>query len=54
VVPRRPFTSEDESRLRALLTEKAFRYPFEIDIVYLDEISRAPSGKFEEFISEVA
>jgi phenylacetate-CoA ligase len=54
VVPLHPFTPAEEDGIRTLLVEKAFRHPFEIDIVYLDEISRSPSGKFEEFVSEVA
>jgi phenylacetate-CoA ligase len=54
LVPARPFTRAEEERVRALLVEKAFGYPFEIDFVYLEEIPRQPNGKFEEFMSELA
>ncbi|MGH6938750.1 phenylacetate--CoA ligase family protein [Hypericibacter sp.] len=48
----RPLTSEEEATLRAhILT----RLPvvFEIDFVYVDEISMSAAGKLENFISEI-
>jgi phenylacetate-CoA ligase len=53
LVPKHPFTRAEEDQVRALLVEKAFEHPFEIDFVYLRDIPRQPNGKFEEFMSEV-
>ena len=52
LVVKRPLTREEEDRLRTLLVEY-FDYPFEIRLIYVDEIERAPSGKFEDFRSNV-
>ena len=52
VVAERPLTDEETGRMRDMFTDFV-GHPFSIDIVYVDEIERAPSGKFEEFRSEV-
>ena len=49
---RRALTTDKEGRLTAWLHER-FQYPVEIAFTYHDEISRAASGKFLDFISEI-
>ena len=53
VVAVRELTAEESGRMRDIFTEFV-GHPFTIDIIYVDEIPRTPSGKFEEFWSEVA
>ena len=53
LVPSRPVTREEEERMREI-TNRKLGYPFNIRFTYLDEIPRDPSGKFEDFRSEVA
>ena len=53
LVPSRPVTREEEERFREITIRK-LGYPFNIRFTYLDEIPRDPSGKFEDFRSEVA
>jgi len=48
----RPLTREEEEALRRWVGEK-FRYSFTVTFAYYDELPRATSGKFEDFISEV-
>ncbi|MGH6959070.1 MAG: hypothetical protein ACREE7_01160 [Dongiaceae bacterium] len=48
----RTLTAEEEAALRRWVADK-FGHPFEVDFAYLEEIPRKPSGKFEDFISEV-
>lgn len=50
---RRPLTGDEETAIRASLTER-LRYAFDFDFVYVDEIARAANGKFFEFQSEVS
>ncbi|MDA0231126.1 MAG: AMP-binding protein [Proteobacteria bacterium] len=52
MVVRRALTSDEEQRLVVWLHER-FQYPFEITFTYHDEIPRAPSGKFLDYVSEV-
>ena len=52
VVPR-PWTAADEAALRNHLTRN-YRHPFDFTIAYVDDIPRAPNGKYEEFASLVA
>ncbi len=52
VVPR-PLTEAEENGLRDRFTEKA-GYPFDFRFVYVDDIPRSASGKYEYFRSEVA
>ncbi|MBL9123446.1 MAG: phenylacetate--CoA ligase family protein [Planctomycetaceae bacterium] len=52
VVRPAPFTSAEEATLRAYL-QQSLHYPFEIRFAYLDEIPRNPTGKFEDFVSEL-
>lgn len=47
-----PFTLAEEATLREYL-QKSLHYPFEIHFVYLDSIPRNPTGKFEDFVSEL-
>ena len=48
----RPLSGEEEDRIRTSLTDY-LGYPFAIKLTYVDEIERAPSGKFEDFRSDV-
>lgn len=52
VVAAREFTAEEKQVLTAAFN-KAFGYEFEIGWVYVDFIPRSPTGKFEEFVSEI-
>lgn len=47
-----PLTSEQEETLKAALIT-VLGHPFDITFSYYDDLPRAPSGKFEEFISKV-
>lgn len=49
----RALTSEEEAALVKWLRE-VLRHSFEFDFVYVDEIPRSASGKYEEFKSELA
>jgi len=49
----RPLSRDEEERLRAWLETK-LGHAFAIRFIYVDEIPRAPSGKFHDFISQVA
>lgn len=48
----RPFTAEETESVTTAF-KKAFEHDFEIRWVYVDEFPQSPSGKFEEFISEI-
>lgn len=48
-----PLTPDQEEATKDLLV-KCLGHPFRVTITYHDEIPRGPSGKFEEFVSEVA
>lgn len=52
LVVRRQLTESEEERLVSWLHER-FQYPFEIAFSYHDEIPRAPSGKFLDYVSEI-
>ena len=52
LVVRRPLSDAEEEKLVLWLRER-FQYPFEIAFTYHDEIARAPSGKFLDYVSEV-
>ena len=47
-----PLTNVKEWQIGRYLTEK-FRHQFDYQFVYVDDIPRAPNGKFEEFKSEL-
>lgn len=49
----RPFTGEETESLTAAF-RKSFGHNFEICWAYVNEFPKNPSGKFEEFISEIA
>jgi phenylacetate-CoA ligase len=53
VVRHAPFTADETERMIEYL-HQTLRYPFEISIHYVDEIPRSPTGKYEEFRSELA
>jgi phenylacetate-CoA ligase len=53
LVVEREFTPEEKKKFITTL-QKVLRYPFNIDIIYLEDIPRSSGGKFEDFISEVA
>jgi phenylacetate-CoA ligase len=46
------FSSEEESNFKENL-QNSLRHPFNIEIVYLEDIPRSKGGKFEDFISEI-
>lgn len=52
LVALRPLTP-DEADLFVHRLQARFGYPFDIGLCYLDGIPRAPSGKYEDFISEL-
>lgn len=52
LVADRKGTPEEEARLRQLIGER-LGYPFALTVTYLDAIPRSPSGKFEDFRSEL-
>ncbi len=45
--------SAEEQAEAAELTRKAFRYPFKIVLREMDALERGPTGKFEEFLSQL-
>ena len=53
LVTERPLTGAEEDALRAHINAQ-LPWRFDIDFVYVPEIARSASGKFEPFISEVA
>ena len=52
VVARRELTDDEAAFVRELIRSN-LGYPFQVDIVYVDAIPSAASGKFEDFRSEV-
>jgi phenylacetate-CoA ligase len=52
VVPQRPFTSDDEEKMRALIT-KQLGGGFQVAFTYHDAIARGAGGKYEDFRSEL-
>jgi len=49
-VPGRPITAEEEDKFREIIRTR-MGHPYEISFEYLDEIPRAPSGKYEDFVA---
>jgi phenylacetate-CoA ligase len=52
ITPDGPITEEHERDLLALFNER-LGHPFKLKLVYVDEIPRSQSGKYEEFLSRV-
>ena len=52
LVVARPLTAAEEERVRGSVGE-TLQYDPEVRFLYVDEIPLAPSGKFEEFRSEL-
>ncbi|MGB8275333.1 MAG: hypothetical protein WCF16_08720, partial [Alphaproteobacteria bacterium] len=50
LVLNRPLTEEEHDQAVAFV-RKALGYPFQVEIMPVDEIERGPTGKFEEFLS---
>lgn len=48
----RPFEGDEEAHMRKMILD-ALGQPFNLHLVPVDDIPRHPSGKFEDFISEV-
>ena len=48
----RPLTPDEQSEIRNLVNEQ-LGYPFELPIVYVDEIPREASGKYQDYRSEL-
>ncbi|OGQ96336.1 MAG: hypothetical protein A2521_10835 [Deltaproteobacteria bacterium RIFOXYD12_FULL_57_12] len=53
LVTSRPLTNDEEARLISAL-HRRLTYPFQVDFTYMTEIPRSSSGKFEDFMSDVA
>jgi phenylacetate-CoA ligase len=53
IVPEGPITEEHERELMAVF-RRVLGYPFEVKLVYVDEIPRSKSGKYEEFLSLIS
>ena len=53
VVLDRPLTAEEEEQARNIV-QKTLGYPFRVEIKPVAAIERGPTGKFEEFLSQVA
>ncbi len=54
IVPLRPWTADEEAALRAVVTGPVGAAGCTVSIAYRDALPRLASGKFEDFISEVA
>lgn len=52
IVAARSFTEEERDEVQAVL-QKKLHYPFNVNIIEVDDISRAANGKFEEFKSDI-
>ena len=52
LVTERDLTEQEEQSLHAYILA-AQPHPFELDFVYVDEIPRNRSGKFENFVCEM-
>ena len=48
----RPFEGDEEAHMRKMILD-ALGQPFNLHLVHVEDIPRHPSGKFEDFISEV-
>ncbi len=48
----RPFEGDEEAHMRKMILDALGR-PFNLHLVHVEDIPRHPSGKFEDFISEV-
>ena len=53
IVVREPLSPAQEQRLVALIQE-SLGHPFNVELTYVDEVSRSASGKFEDFLCLVA
>ncbi len=54
VVPARPFTAEEEAELRAVVTGPVGAGGCSVRIAYREAIPRLSSGKYEDFVCEMA
>jgi phenylacetate-CoA ligase len=52
VVATRPFSDEERKEIQAIL-QKKLNYPFNVNIIEVEDIPRAANGKFEEFKSDI-
>jgi phenylacetate-CoA ligase len=52
VVPDGPFGDDSRAALTAAL-RAAFDHPFAVEVEVVDELSRSPIGKLEEFVSRI-
>ena len=48
----RPFEGDEEAHMRKMILDALGR-PFNLHLIHVDDIPRHPSGKFEDFISQV-
>jgi phenylacetate-CoA ligase len=54
LVTERPLKAAEEQRMLESIRSTLRRHPFKLHIDYVDDIPRDPSGKFEEFKSDVS
>lgn len=54
IVAARPFTAEEEAELRGIVTGPVGASGCTVRIAYRDAIPRLPSGKYEDFVCEIA
>ena len=52
VVSVRPFTDGEKEEIQALI-QKKLHFPFNVEVIEVEDIPRAANGKFEEFMSEI-
>jgi phenylacetate-CoA ligase len=52
VVRPAPFNVAESDRMREYVRQ-TLGHPFDVSIEYVDSIPRSPSGKFEDFVSEI-
>jgi phenylacetate-CoA ligase len=52
VVRPAPFSADEKDRVIAYL-QKTLGHPFDVSIDYVEQVPRSPSGKFEDFVSDV-
>ena len=52
IVAVRPFSDEERGEVQALL-QKKLHYPFNVNIIEVEDIPREANGKFEEFKSDI-
>jgi len=52
LVARCPLSTAEESGLRQWMQQR-FKYPFQVEFTYVEEIPRTPGGKYLDFVSQL-